>query len=129
MKAVRLVEWKHAPEVVDVDEPTPGAGEVLVRIGGAGICHTDISLIHVLEAGMLPFEPPFTLGHENAGWVAQLGDGVRGFEVGSTGGGLRPVGLRPVPQLRRRRREPLRTARRRRGRGRWPRPRTAGWRR
>ena len=55
MKAVRLVDWKHAPEVVDVDEPTPGAGEVLVRIGGAGICHTDISLIHVLEAGMLPF--------------------------------------------------------------------------
>ena len=82
MKAVRLVEWKHAPEVVDVDEPTPGAGEVLVRIGGAGICHTDISLIHVLDTGMLPFEPPFTLGHENAGWVAQLGDGVRGLEVG-----------------------------------------------
>lgn len=82
MKAVRLVEWKQAPEVVDVDEPTPAAGEVLVRIGGAGICHTDISLIHVLEAGMLPFEPPFTLGHENAGWVAQLGDGVRGLEVG-----------------------------------------------
>ena len=70
------------PEVAEVDEPTPGPGEVLVRIGGAGICHTDINLIHVLEAGMLPFDPPFTLGHENAGWVEQLGAGVRGLEVG-----------------------------------------------
>jgi propanol-preferring alcohol dehydrogenase len=82
MKAVRLVEWQHAPEIAEVDEPSPAPGEVLVRIGGAGICHTDISLIHVLEAGMLPFDPPFTLGHENAGWVERLGAGVRGLEVG-----------------------------------------------
>ena len=82
MKAVRLVEWKHPPEVAEVDEPSPGPGEVLVRIGGAGICHTDLNLIHVLEAGMLPFDPPFTLGHENAGWVERLGAGVRGLEVG-----------------------------------------------
>jgi propanol-preferring alcohol dehydrogenase len=82
MKAVRLVDWKHRPEVADVDEPSPGPGEVLVRIGGAGICHTDLNLIHVLEAGMLPFDPPFTLGHENAGWVERLGAGVRGLEVG-----------------------------------------------
>jgi alcohol dehydrogenase, propanol-preferring len=82
MRAVRLVAWKHAPAVVEVEEPSPGPGEVAVRIGGAGICHTDLNLIHVLESGMLPFEPPFTLGHENAGWVAQLGAGVHGLEVG-----------------------------------------------
>ena len=82
MKALRLLAWKQPAQFEDVDEPVPGPGEVLVRIGGAGICHTDLNLIHVLEAGMLPFDPPFTLGHENAGWVEQLGSGVRGLDVG-----------------------------------------------
>jgi propanol-preferring alcohol dehydrogenase len=38
--------------------------------------------MHDFEAGMLPWSPPFTLGHENAGWVHALGDGVRGLDVG-----------------------------------------------
>ena len=82
MKAVRLIGWKRPPAVEDVDEPVPGPGEVLVRIGGAGVCHSDLNMIHVIEAGMLPFDPPFTLGHENAGWVEQLGAGVSGLDVG-----------------------------------------------
>ncbi|HVS68595.1 MAG TPA: NAD(P)-dependent alcohol dehydrogenase [Mycobacteriales bacterium] len=82
MRALRLMEWKSDPVLVDVDDPTPGPGEAVVRIGGAGACHSDLHLMHEFEPGLLPWGPPFTLGHENAGWVAELGAGVTGFEVG-----------------------------------------------
>ena len=82
MKALQLTAWKHEPEFREVPEPVPGPGEVVVRIGGAGACHSDLHLMHDFEAGMLGWGPPFTLGHENAGWVEALGPGVRGVEVG-----------------------------------------------
>ena len=82
MKALRLPAWKSEPELVDVDEPAPGPGQVVVRIGGAGACHSDLHLMHDFEGGLLPWGPPFTLGHENAGWVHALGAGVSGLEVG-----------------------------------------------
>ena len=65
----------------DVEVPEPGPGEVLVKVGGAGACHSDL---HVMEwpAGFLPYELPFTLGHENAGWVEAVGPGVKRLEVG-----------------------------------------------
>jgi alcohol dehydrogenase, propanol-preferring len=61
--------------------PEPGPGEVLVKVGGAGACHSDL---HLLEypPGVLPVDPPFTLGHENAGWVAATGSGVEGLAAG-----------------------------------------------
>jgi propanol-preferring alcohol dehydrogenase len=68
--------------MVDVPTPSPGAGEVLIKVGGAGACHSDIHLMDEFEAGLLPWGPPFTLGHENAGWVQELGAGVAGLEVG-----------------------------------------------
>ncbi|WP_433532312.1 NAD(P)-dependent alcohol dehydrogenase [Micromonospora sp. CA-263727] len=82
MRALRLPAWKTEPELVEVDEPTPGPGQVVVKIGGAGACHSDLHLMHDFEAGALPWNPPFTLGHENAGWVHALGAGVTGLEVG-----------------------------------------------
>ncbi|GAB3845021.1 NAD(P)-dependent alcohol dehydrogenase [Micromonospora andamanensis] len=82
MRALRLPAWKAEPELVEVDEPTPGPGQVVVRIGAAGACHSDLHLMHDFEAGGLPWNPPFTLGHENAGWVHRLGSGVTGLEVG-----------------------------------------------
>ena len=82
MDAVQLTAWKQDPEIRSVEEPDAGPGQVLVRVAGAGVCHSDLHLIHDFEAGMVPFEPPFTLGHENAGWVDSLGDGVTGLEVG-----------------------------------------------
>jgi len=63
-------------------EPDPGPGEVLVRIGGAGACHSDVHLMDDFEPGALPWDVPFTLGHENAGWVEGLGPGVTGLEIG-----------------------------------------------
>ncbi|WP_256215296.1 NAD(P)-dependent alcohol dehydrogenase [Sphingobium sp. AP50] len=51
---------------------------MLIKIGGAGVCHSDI---HILDSGPLSL-PAFTLGHENAGWIAELGDGVSGWKEG-----------------------------------------------
>jgi alcohol dehydrogenase, propanol-preferring len=81
MRAFQLVEWQQPPVLRDVPVPDPGPGEVLVKVGGAGACHSDL---HVMEwpAGTLPYELPFTLGHENAGWIEALGAGVKGWEVG-----------------------------------------------
>ncbi len=82
MRALRLLEWKSDPEIVEVDDPTPGPGEVVVRVGGAGACHSDLHLMRDFEGGLLPWGPPFTLGHENAGWVHSVGAGVVGFDLG-----------------------------------------------
>ncbi len=82
MRALRLVDWKHGPEFADVDDPEPGPGEVRIRVGGAGACHSDLHLMYDFEGGLLPWGPPFTLGHENAGWVDALGPGASGVEVG-----------------------------------------------
>jgi propanol-preferring alcohol dehydrogenase len=81
MRAVQLVRWQSEPELREVDVPEPGPGEVLVKVEGAGLCHSDL---HVMEwpEGTLPWQLPFTLGHENAGTVAALGPGASGFEVG-----------------------------------------------
>ena len=58
--------------------PEPGPGEVLVKVGGAGACHSDLHLFEA-PAGSRSFTLPFTLGHENAGWVEQMGPGATGF--------------------------------------------------
>ena len=81
MRAYQLVEWQRPPELRDVPVPEPGPGEVLVKVGGAGACHSDLHLME-WSAGFLPYELPFTLGHENAGWVEKLGPGTTGFAVG-----------------------------------------------
>lgn len=82
MRALRLMAWKSDPVLVDAPEPVPGPGQVVVRVGGAGACHSDLHLMREFEGGQLPWGPPFTLGHENAGWVHTLGAGVVGLEVG-----------------------------------------------
>lgn len=78
MKAVRFVGVGHPAHIADVPKPEPGPGQVVIGIGGAGVCHSDL---HVMEED-LGFRGEFTLGHENAGWVAQLGAGVTGFSEG-----------------------------------------------
>ena len=78
MQAVRFVGVGKPAHIEDVAKPSPGPGQVLVKIGGAGVCHSDL---HVMEED-LGFKPPFTLGHENAGWVAEVGEGVKGFKEG-----------------------------------------------
>jgi propanol-preferring alcohol dehydrogenase len=78
MKAVRFVGVGRPPQIEELSQPAPGPGQVLIKIGGAGVCHSDL---HVMEEDF-GFKHPFTLGHENAGWIVALGQGVAGFKEG-----------------------------------------------
>jgi propanol-preferring alcohol dehydrogenase len=81
MKAFRFVEWLKPGQLLDVPVPEPGPGQVLVKVGGAGACHSDLHLME-MKAGDRPYKLPFTLGHENAGWVEKMGPGATGFKKG-----------------------------------------------
>ena len=81
MIAYQLTHWQQEPELRDVPVPEPGPGQVLVRVGGAGACHSDLHLMEWPE-GAVPFALPFTLGHENAGWIETVGAGVEGWAPG-----------------------------------------------
>lgn len=84
MKAYRFTEWHQQPQLVDVAEPVAGPGQVVVRVGGAGVCRGDVHVFRHWSPDVLPWtwKLPFTLGHEVAGWVAETGPGVEGFEPG-----------------------------------------------
>jgi propanol-preferring alcohol dehydrogenase len=81
MKAFQMVAWQRPGELREVPVPEPGPGQVLVKIGGAGACHSDLHLME-MPPGTRPIKLPFTLGHENAGWVEKLGPGASGFAPG-----------------------------------------------
>ena len=68
----------HPLEVVEIDLAPPGRGEVLVRIKAAGLCHSDLSVID----GSRPRPTPMALGHEAAGIVEALGEGLSDLAVG-----------------------------------------------
>lgn len=78
MQAVRFVGVGREARIDEVPTPSPGPGQILIKIGGAGVCHSDL---HLMEED-LGFTAPFTLGHENAGWVAASGEGVTGLKEG-----------------------------------------------
>jgi alcohol dehydrogenase, propanol-preferring len=80
VKAARLHEYGHELVVEDVPTPVPGPGQVVVRVEGAGFCHSDIHVIDG-EIRILP-RMPLILGHENAGVVAALGSGVASVREG-----------------------------------------------
>jgi NAD+-dependent secondary alcohol dehydrogenase Adh1 len=85
MKAVRLLEYNHHPKVMSVPEPAiTGPHDVIVRIGGAGLCRTDLHIIEGQWAEKSGVTLPYTLGHENAGWVHQVGSAVSNVAVGDT---------------------------------------------
>ncbi|SEL57357.1 NAD(P)-dependent alcohol dehydrogenase [Streptacidiphilus jiangxiensis] len=83
MKALQYRSVGAAPEVVTVPDPEPGPGQVLLKVTAAGVCHSDIAVMS-WPAEALPFPLPLTLGHEGAGTVAALGDGVTGVSVGDS---------------------------------------------
>ncbi|MDW5598071.1 NAD(P)-dependent alcohol dehydrogenase [Conexibacter stalactiti] len=83
MRALRLNAWGEPPSLVELPTPEPGPGEVLLKIAGAGACHSDIHLMDwSAEQAPPAIAPPFTLGHENTGTIAALGAGVSGWEIG-----------------------------------------------
>jgi propanol-preferring alcohol dehydrogenase len=85
VKAFRFEQWQKTATLKDVPKPEPGPGEVLIRIGGAGACHSDLHIMHEWTPETFPqvadWPLPFTLGHENAGWI-ESGD-HDGFDVGA----------------------------------------------
>ncbi|HWG22616.1 NAD(P)-dependent alcohol dehydrogenase [Actinospica sp.] len=91
MKAVQLGKYDNAPELVEVPDPeATSALDVVVRVGGAGVCRTDLHIIEGQWQQKSGVELPYTLGHENAGWVHEVGSAVTGIEVGD------PVILHPL---------------------------------
>jgi NAD+-dependent secondary alcohol dehydrogenase Adh1 len=92
MKAVRLHKYHNQPVVEEVPEPTvSGPLDVIVKIGGAGVCRTDLHIIEEQWADKSGVTLPYTIGHENAGWVAEIGSAVTNVAVGDT------VILHPTP--------------------------------
>jgi len=100
MRALRLLSWKSEPELVEVPDPTPGPGQVVLTVGGAGACHSDLHLMHDFEPGLLPWGPPFTLGHENAGWVHAVGRDVTSVQEGDAVAVYGPWGCGRCPTCR-----------------------------
>ena len=98
MKAVRFTNWKTFPSLEEVARPTPGPGEVLLKIAGAGACHSDIAIFEQFDESMgAQLAPSYTLGHENAGWVEELGEGVTGLAVGDACLAYGPIGCGQCP--------------------------------
>jgi NAD+-dependent secondary alcohol dehydrogenase Adh1 len=85
MKAARLHAY-HEPLALDeIDEPSAvGPLDVVVRIGAAGLCRTDLHIQEGQWAEKSGVTLPYTLGHENAGWIHEVGSGVTNMEVGDT---------------------------------------------
>jgi NAD+-dependent secondary alcohol dehydrogenase Adh1 len=93
MKAARLHRYDDSipPDsltVEEIDEPKiEGPFDVIVRVGAAGLCRTDI---HIVEGQWAPIQDPdgtllpYVLGHENSGWVEEVGSAVTNVEVGDT---------------------------------------------
>jgi NAD+-dependent secondary alcohol dehydrogenase Adh1 len=92
MKAVRVHAYHEQPVLDDVPEPGLGGPlDVIVEVGGAGLCRTDLHIIEGQWAEKSNVALPYTLGHENAGWVREVGAGVTNVAVGDT------VILHPTP--------------------------------
>lgn len=83
MKAlVKFAYEDGALEVRQVDEPTAGQGKVLVRVHTVGVCGSDIHMWHDSQSKSSKGVLPVTLGHESAGVITEVGDGVIGWAVG-----------------------------------------------
>jgi NAD+-dependent secondary alcohol dehydrogenase Adh1 len=85
MRAARLHEYHQPLKLDDVDEPKAvGPFDVVVKIGAAGLCRTDLHIQEGQWAEKSQVQLPYTPGHENAGWIHVVGSGVTNVEVGDT---------------------------------------------
>ncbi len=92
MKAVRVHAYHQKVTVDEVPEPkVAGPYDVLVKVGGAGVCRTDLHILEGQWAEAMDPALPYILGHENAGWVHEIGSAVENVAVGDT------VILHPTP--------------------------------
>src|SRR5437660_12535790 len=91
MRAARLHRYAQRPVVEEVTEPEiTRPHDVIVRVGGAGLCRTDLHIIEGQWKEKSGVTLPYTLGHENAGWVHAVGSAVENVGTGD------PVILHPL---------------------------------
>jgi len=79
-KAVICREWNKPVVVEEIQVESPKRGEVMVQIKACGVCHSDLSATN----GTIPMPPPTVIGHEAAGIIAEVGEGVSDLKVGDT---------------------------------------------
>jgi alcohol dehydrogenase, propanol-preferring len=101
LRAMRFVGVNSPMEMKELPDPDPRPGWVVLEVVAAGLCHSDLYILNgglkdtmsTDDGTMLQTTPPITLGHEIAGRVRALGDGVEGLEVGErviSGGPMMP---------------------------------------
>lgn len=77
-KAAICREINQPVVVEEIEVESPRRGEVMIKLAACGVCHSDYSV----TTGTIPFPPPVVLGHEGAGIVVEVGEGVTGLAVG-----------------------------------------------
>ena len=82
MKAVQYRIFGGAPEVVEIEKPVAGPGQVLLKVTASGLCHSDVFVMSIPEDQYFLGKLPLTLGHEGVGTVVELGAGVTSVKVG-----------------------------------------------
>ena len=87
----------HYEDVPDpkIEKPT----DVIVRIGGAGVCRTDLHVVEGIWRGKVDVVLPYIMGHENAGWVEEVGSAVDTFKARRCGHLSSAGHQRPLPRL------------------------------
>jgi NAD+-dependent secondary alcohol dehydrogenase Adh1 len=85
VRAVRVHAYHQDPQIDDIPEPKiQGPLDVIVKVGGAGLCRTDLHIVNGDWAEAMNPDLPYVIGHENAGWIHELGEGVSNVAVGDT---------------------------------------------
>lgn len=79
LSATEFVRYEDVPDP-KIERPT----DVVVRIGGAGVCRTDLHIIEGIWRSKVEVELPYIMGHENAGWVEEVGKAVESVKVGDS---------------------------------------------
>lgn len=84
MRAFRMTQWQQPPELVEIERPEPGPGEVRIKVAGNGLCQSDLHMPEVPAAmeQFMGWQMPFTLGHEVGGYIDRCGAGVEGLDEG-----------------------------------------------
>jgi NAD+-dependent secondary alcohol dehydrogenase Adh1 len=83
MRAVQVVGYHKNLEMTEVSVPKPTEPfDVVVKIGGAGVCRTDLHILEGQWAEKSGVQLPYTIGHENAGWVDAVGSAVTNVREG-----------------------------------------------
>ena len=77
LTGAEFVRYEDVPDP-KIEKPT----DVIVRIGGAGVCRTDLHIVEGIWRSKVDVKLPYIMGHENAGWVEEVGAGVEGIRVG-----------------------------------------------